>query len=68
MDHLANRGGGQPRMDAAELRERLDGPKRDRAGGDLRLQGLGQLQDPQVLTDAGLRGLQPLRNALYGPA
>jgi hypothetical protein len=66
MKYLAGRGGGEARVDALELRELLDGPKRNVAGGNLLRLGLAQLQDPEVLADAGLRGPQPLGDALHG--
>ena len=53
-------------MDALELRERLDRAQRDLVGGDLLLKLLRELQDPQVLAHARLRGLEPLRDALDG--
>jgi hypothetical protein len=65
MKNLAGRGGGEAGVDGLELCEWLDGPKGNLAGGDLLLLGLAQLQDPQVLTYAGLRRLQLLRDALH---
>lgn len=68
MEHLAGGGRGQSGVDALELRERLDGAQWDLAAGHLPLQGLWELQDPQVLTDAGLCGFQPFGDALDGSA
>jgi len=59
---------GQAWVDALELRERLHRPQRDLANRDLPLKLSGELEDPQVLTNTGLCGLQSLRDALHRPA
>ena len=55
-------------MDAGELPERLDCSYGDLTGRELALKLLGELQDSQVLADAGLGGLQAFGDALEGQA
>ena len=66
VEHLLGGRDGQPGMDAGELPERLDRSHRDLAGRDLALKLSRELQDPQVLADARLGGLQALGDALHG--
>jgi hypothetical protein len=68
VEHLVGRGGGQAGVDALESRERLDRTQRYVLSGDLLLKLLGELEDPQVLANPRLAGLQPLRDALDGQA
>src|SRR5579875_2925543 len=54
----------EPPTAPPELRLQLDRPQWDLLGGDLPLQLLGELQDPEMLAGARLWRLQPPGNAL----
>ncbi len=68
VEHLLSGRDREPGMDAGELSERLDCSYGDLTGRELALELLGELQDSQVLADAGLGGLQAFGDALEGQA
>ena len=66
VEHLLGGRDREPGVDAGELPERLDCSYGDLTGRELALELVGELQDSQVLADAGLGGLQAFGDALGG--